>query len=67
MGAAISFSTSWSLSSLCGVNILAKCCTRSSDFSLLFLAQGPVVDVVVRISGEDSLGFLMFLTGFHIE
>jgi hypothetical protein len=66
MGAAIFFPISWSLSSLCGVNILAKCCAKSSDFSLLLLAQGPVVDVV-RIGCENSFGFLMFLIGFHIE
>jgi hypothetical protein len=61
------FSISLSLSSLCGITILAKCCAKSSDFSLLLLAQGHVVDGVVRIGGEDSLGFLMFLIGFHIE
>jgi hypothetical protein len=59
MGAAILFSISWSLSSLCGANISAKCCGKSSDFSLFLLAQGPVVDVV-RAGDEDSLGFLCF-------
>jgi hypothetical protein len=61
------FSISWSFSSLCGVNILAKCCTKSSDFSLSLLAQGPAVGVVAHIGGEASFGFLMFLIGFHIE
>jgi hypothetical protein len=65
MGAAIFFSISRSLSSLCGINISAKSCAKSSDFSLLLLAQGPVIDVV-SIGGENSLGSLMFLTGFHI-
>jgi hypothetical protein len=53
----LNYFLSWSLSSLCGVNILAKFCAKSSDFSLLHLAQGPVIDVV-HIGGEDSFGFL---------
>jgi hypothetical protein len=56
MGAAIFFSISRTLSSLCGVNILAKCCAKNSEFSLLLLAQGPLVDVV-RIGGEKFLRF----------
>jgi hypothetical protein len=42
---------SWSFASLCGVNILAKCCAKSSDFSLSLLAQGPAVGGVARIGG----------------
>jgi hypothetical protein len=45
----------------------SKMLSKGSDFSLLLLAQGPVVDVVVRIDGEHSLGFVMFLTGFHVQ
>jgi hypothetical protein len=45
---------------------ISKILSKSSDFSLLLLAQGPVVDVV-RIGGENSLGFLVFLIGFHID
>jgi hypothetical protein len=45
------FSISWSPSSLRGVNLLAKRCSKISDFSLLLHAQGHVVDVVVRIGG----------------
>jgi hypothetical protein len=56
IGAVKFVSISWSFSSLCGVNILAKCCAKSSDFSLSLLAQGPAVGVVARIGGEASFG-----------
>jgi hypothetical protein len=44
---------------------LAKCCAKSSDFSLSLLAQGPAVCGVARITGDASFGFLLFLIGFH--
>jgi hypothetical protein len=46
IGAVRFLSISWSFASLCGVNTLAKCCAKSSDFSLSLLAQGPAVGVV---------------------
>jgi hypothetical protein len=67
IGAVKFISISWSFSSLCGVNILAKYCAKSPDFSLSLLAQGPAVGVVARIGGEASIGFPLFLIGFHIE
>jgi hypothetical protein len=67
IGAVRFLSISWSFASLCGVNILAKCCAKSSDFSLSLHAQGRVVGVVARIGGEALFGFLLFLRGFHIE
>jgi hypothetical protein len=67
IGAVRFLSISLSFSSLCGVNILVKCCAKSSDFSLSLLAQGPAVGVVARIGCEALFGFLLFLIGFHIE
>jgi hypothetical protein len=67
IGAVRFLSISWSFASLCGINILAKCCAKSSDFSLSLLAQGSAVGVVARIGGEATFGFLLFLIGFHIE
>jgi hypothetical protein len=46
---------------LCGLIILTKCYAKSSDLSLLLLAQGPAVGLVSRIGGESSFGFLLFL------
>jgi hypothetical protein len=66
IGAVRFFSILWPFASLCGVNILATCCAKSSDFSLSLLAQGPAVGVVARIGGEASFGFLLFLLCFHI-
>jgi hypothetical protein len=67
IGAVRFLSISWSLASLCGVNILAKCCAKNSDFSLSLLAQGSAVVVVARIGDEAFFGFLLLLIGFHIE
>jgi hypothetical protein len=66
IGADRFLSISWSFASLCGVNILAKCCAKRSDFPLSLLAQSPAVGVVARIGGEATFGFLSFLIGFHI-
>jgi hypothetical protein len=66
IGAAVFRSISWSLASLCGVNILTKYFARISDFSLLLLAQDPAIGVVSRMGGENSFGFLLFLIGFQI-
>jgi hypothetical protein len=49
IGAVRFLSISWSFASLCRVNILAKCCAKSSDFSISLLAQSPAVGVVAEV------------------